>query len=83
MDGLRDLSQNLGAPVFLPGNLGEAAGLEQAAQLSRQDGGLGGQVGVEEIGIGTMQKDGRADGSWLTTSGAAMMERAWYSAAMR
>ncbi len=61
MDSLRDLSQNLGAPVFLPGNLGEAAGLEQAAQLSRQDGGFGGQVGVEEVGIGTMQKDCRAD----------------------
>ena len=61
MDRLRDLSQNLGSPVFLARNLGKAAGFEQTAQLSRQNGGLGRQVGVEEVGIRAMQKDRRSD----------------------
>ena len=76
-EGLRDFSQNLGAPVFLARNLGQAAGLEQAAQLSRQDGGFGGQVVVEEIGIGAVQKrPPRRSTSLPTTRGAAMMDRA-------
>ncbi len=58
---LRHLRQNLGATAFLAGDLGEAAGFQEAAQLSGEDSGFCGQVFVEEIGVGAMDKSRRAD----------------------
>ena len=60
-ESLRDLGQNLGSPVFLARNLGEAAGFEQAAQLSGKNGGLGRQVRIEEVRVRTMQEYRRPD----------------------
>ena len=56
-----DLGQDFGAAVLFARGFAKPRRLQQAAQLSGQDGGLGGQVVVEELFFGIMQERYRAD----------------------
>jgi hypothetical protein len=61
MQGVCNLSQNFGPAVFFARDLGQAAGFQQAAQLSRQDGGFRSQIVIEEMRVGVVQKCRRPD----------------------
>ena len=56
MQRVGHIRQDFGAAVLLPGRVAESCRFQQAAQLTRQDRRLGGNVLVEEVVVGIMQK---------------------------
>ena len=61
VQGGGDLGQDLGPAVLLARSFAEPGCFQQAAELSRQDGGLGGEIVIKESFFGIMQKRRRAD----------------------
>ena len=53
---MRDVGQNLGASMFLTGNVAQACRLQQAAELPGQDRGFSRQILVKEVVDGVVQK---------------------------
>ncbi len=61
MQSVGDLGQDFSPAVLLARGFAEPGCFQQAAQLSGQDGGLGGEVLIEKSFFGIMQKRRRAD----------------------
>ena len=58
---VRDLGENLGAAVLFARGFAEPGRFEQAAELSSQDGGLGGEILIKKSFFRIMRKRYRAD----------------------
>ena len=61
VQSMGNVRQNFGAAMFFARSLAQPGRFQQAAQLSGQDGGLGGKIFVKEIVVGIVQKCRRAN----------------------
>jgi len=61
VQGVGNLRQDFGAPMLFARSLAEPRRFQQAAQLSGEDGGFGGEVFIKKSFIGIMQKRRGAD----------------------